>query len=225
MSVIKWLKSLFVGQSPSDPGADFNEEHGVYCWLKMPIRLMPMNRGEWIEDPLDEWLQENDLGEIDGGGTYINPDEYGVVEIDVSFMLHSAAMPIDSRILPFVREFGLPKGSVLKCMTWDSETDDYVDSELFNVGTTDALALVLDLSDGNEDDLLAEGQKLSDDFAEILSEDYRFFVSNKVDDSQVYIFYVYSYQEAAAKLAAPVQDSSLASRLEMKNITRPVMDL
>ena len=75
----------------------------------------------------------------------------------------------------------------------------------------------------SEFDLLAEGQKLEDDFAELLNEDYRYFVSNKVDDRQVYIFYVDSYQEAAAKLAGPIQEASLVSRLEVKDITRPVL--
>ncbi len=75
-------------------------------------KLMPLDRGERYEDPLQEALSTRNLGSVDGGGTQLL--QSGEVEfIDVEVMLDDEAEGV-----PFVVEtleaLGAPKGSVLQ---------------------------------------------------------------------------------------------------------------
>lgn len=75
-------------------------------------RIMPIDRGDRYEDPLNEALQARHLGETDGGGTM--QLKSGEIEyIDVEMVLTDTTNGI-----PFVIEklesFGAPKGSILR---------------------------------------------------------------------------------------------------------------
>lgn len=74
--------------------------------------LMPIDRGERYEDPLDEALRQRGLGETVGGGTMLS--QSGEIEfIDVEIVLDN-----EEEGIPFViqtlEELGAPRGSLLR---------------------------------------------------------------------------------------------------------------
>ena len=50
----------------------------IFVFAKVPESIMPIDRGEKYEDPLDAALKRENLGEVTGGGTQLSePDAEG----------------------------------------------------------------------------------------------------------------------------------------------------
>ena len=89
--------------------ADPNAEH---LYIEIPEAVMPMERGEKYEDPLEETLSEHSLGEVTGGGSMLSSDkaiEY--VGIDVTVHDLKKSLPV---IAAKMRELGAPRGTVIR---------------------------------------------------------------------------------------------------------------
>lgn len=77
-------------------------------------KIMPIDRGEVYEDPLDEFLKNKHYGQVTGGGTLLSEsgeNEYCDIEIkviDETFNQHAV-----SEIIAKLEELGAPKGSQL----------------------------------------------------------------------------------------------------------------
>lgn len=106
---MNFLKKLF--------GIRKNEEEEYsenFIVATLKDKVMPIDRGEIYEDPLDEFLQENGIGEVTGGGTM--QLESGELEYcDVEIRLNSDK--IEERqikaVVEKLEELGAPKGSSL----------------------------------------------------------------------------------------------------------------
>lgn len=85
------------------------------------VRLMPIDRGDVFEDPLDEWLQEQGLGEVDGGGCGLS-DSNEVEFCDVEMNLKDASDEVLTRVIQKLEEMGAPKGSSLK---WEGSSREF----------------------------------------------------------------------------------------------------
>jgi hypothetical protein len=73
-------------------------------------RIGAVNRGDLYDDPLDDMLIAEGLGEVTGGGTSIRDSmeiDYVEIEIDVS---GDAGTAVD-RVIEFLEEAGAPKSS------------------------------------------------------------------------------------------------------------------
>src|SRR5262245_6148600 len=84
----------------------------TFLYVKIPAAIMPLDRGEHFEDPLDDALQEAGVGEVTGGGSMMKPDggiEYVGIDVDVTDL---------EKALPIIREVmqrqGAPEGSVIE---------------------------------------------------------------------------------------------------------------
>src|SRR5262249_54027666 len=85
-NVMSLLKKLF-GRHRPDSGE--TTTHLIY--IKIPAPIGPAERAERFEDPLEESLQRNGLGEVSGGGSLLSqPDadgkrsiEYCGIDVDV----------------------------------------------------------------------------------------------------------------------------------------------
>lgn len=110
MSILSSLFGLFGCKDSSD--SDLQNKSGeVYVTAQLNHLLMPLDRGDRYEDPLNAALKDRGFGETGGGGTAMS--EAGQIEyIDVEITLTNL-----SEGVPFVIEqlekFGAPKGSVL----------------------------------------------------------------------------------------------------------------
>lgn len=114
MSGPEFLKMLEEQGGESDPNV-----HGLY--IRIPDPVSPLERGEKYEDPLDDMLAENDLGEVTGGGTMMNADNsIKYVGVDISVHDVEKSLPL---IAAKLREIGAPKGTVIEY--GDDEAKEY----------------------------------------------------------------------------------------------------
>jgi hypothetical protein len=103
------LSSLFGCKKQPETAAQI-ESAGTHVTAQLNHLLMPIDRGERYEDPLDEALSAQGLGETSGGGTMQEQSgEIQFMEIDLTDL---------ERGVPFViaklEELGAPKGSILR---------------------------------------------------------------------------------------------------------------
>ena len=84
----------------------------IFAYAQLNARIMPLDRGERYEEPLERVLAENGFGEVTGGGTMQTKEgeiEYCGIDIDL-FDVH--------RGVPFICDFltqrGAPRGSKLQ---------------------------------------------------------------------------------------------------------------
>lgn len=85
-----------------------------YLVATLNDKIMPINRGEIYEDPLDSFLKQMNYGEVTGGGT--SQHETGEIEYcDIEINLYSTVIDseIVQRIIDKLEELGAPKGSSL----------------------------------------------------------------------------------------------------------------
>lgn len=109
---------------------------GNFIVATLNDKIMPLDRGEVYEDPLDEFIQKNGIGEVTGGGTMQH--ESGEIDFcDVEIRLNSDNVIHDEikLIVSKLEELGAPKGSKLTI----EQTEEVVE-----FGKLEGLGLYLD---------------------------------------------------------------------------------
>ena len=84
MSFLKELKS-WVGLDPDaiTSGKEVDRENPLFVYIKLPVAIGPLDRGELFEDPIQETLEAASLGNITGGGSQLSDaDAQGKRSID-----------------------------------------------------------------------------------------------------------------------------------------------
>lgn len=77
-------------------------------------RIQPIDRGLTYEDPVSEFLKENGLGEVTGGGTYQETTgEIAGCDIHIELTYWGNSRENILRIISKFEELGVPKGSKL----------------------------------------------------------------------------------------------------------------
>jgi hypothetical protein len=113
------------------------EPFNLFIVVTINARIQPMHRGEIYEDPLDEILSKNSIGEVSGGGTLQSQSgelEYCDVEIQVKNSNDDTVELIRSSL----EKIGVPKGSKIKVEATGSEIE---------FGTLEGLAIYLNGTD------------------------------------------------------------------------------
>lgn len=124
--------------------------------------IMPNDRGDRYEDPLDEVLESHDLGQVCGGGSQLS-DECGIEYVDIEIELNDIekGVPIIREVL---EEQGVPKGSLIRY-----EIDGQEITSTF--GVAECLAIFLDgVSLPDEVYQTSDINELADKINEILDE-------------------------------------------------------
>jgi hypothetical protein len=114
----KWLFSalamLGLSATPAKPAPPDSKQ---FIFVKIPEAIMPIDRGNKYEDPLDAVLKAQNVGEVSGGGSQLGkPDENGKrdiewVGIDVDLTDFDRGFPILKAQLIRLK---VPKGTVLE---------------------------------------------------------------------------------------------------------------
>lgn len=100
-------------------------------------RIQPMHRLEIYEEPLDEILARNSVGEVSGGGTLLS--ETGEVEYcDVEIQVTNSSNEVVDLIKTSLEKMGVPKGSTIKVEATEKE---------IQFGSLEGLALYLNGTD------------------------------------------------------------------------------
>lgn len=111
MAIISSLLTLFgCKKGPSPQVGTASEAYRITAQLSHP--LMPLDRGDRYEDPLNEALSQRNLGEVTGGGTMQEKSgEIKFIDIEVDLTNLDVGVPFVIREL---EELGAPKGSILR---------------------------------------------------------------------------------------------------------------
>lgn len=80
--------------------------------VHLNARLEPMARYAAFEAPLDQWLQEAQLGEVCGGGTAFTPED-GVLSCDLELRVNAIDEQTVAALAERLDELGAPRGSKL----------------------------------------------------------------------------------------------------------------
>ncbi len=79
--------------------------------LHLNSRLRPMHRFE-LEDVIQEILKKEQIGEVSGGGTALNPDGE-IVSCDIDIHLNEDKQDNINYLVDVLKQLGIPKGSAL----------------------------------------------------------------------------------------------------------------
>lgn len=109
---------------------------GEFVVLQVNARCQPLDRDQW-EDPLAEWLQEENHGDITGGGTMLDANRR-IEYCDTEMVLATTDSRFLSLLIAKLEELGIPKGSKLQLSNPD---------RVIPIGQTEGLALFLNGSE------------------------------------------------------------------------------
>ena len=89
----------------------------ILVFVKIPESIMPIDRGEKYEDPLDSSLKQAEFGEVTGGGSQLSePDKDGArhiewVGIDVDLTDLAGGLPL---LKSELKRLGAPVGTTIE---------------------------------------------------------------------------------------------------------------
>ncbi|WP_296383604.1 hypothetical protein [Winogradskyella sp.] len=87
---------------------------GNFIIATLNDKVMPIDRGEIYEDPLDEFLQMNGIGEVTGGGTMqLKSGELEYCDVEIQLNSDEVNDGQIKAIIEKLQELGAPKGSKL----------------------------------------------------------------------------------------------------------------
>lgn len=84
----------------------------MYLTLKLNARFQPKHRFE-LEDALQEIFEEEQIGEITGGGTALSPNKE-IAYCDIEIYLKNDSLDSVKWLADLLNRIGIPKGSVLQ---------------------------------------------------------------------------------------------------------------
>ncbi len=203
---MNFLKKLFKAKSEDDHVTPRN-----YLIITLNDKIMPVDRGDVYEDPLDEFIQQAGIGEVCGGGTM----QQASGEIDfcnVDIQLYSDG--IDEKQLIQLQEkseeLGAPKGSFISLQR---------DQQKIMIGKKEGLAIYLDgvnldnevYENCDSNFVVDEIRKRINDISEIV----RFWES---DTETALYFYSDSFEEMKSAIQDFVETYPLCKNARIERI-------
>lgn len=173
-----------------------DEESVSYIIATLNDKIMPIDRGDVYEDPLDELLSELGVGEVSGGGTMQHETgEIDFCDVEIQIKAGQLSPELLQTIIAKLEGLGAPKGSKLTVERTD---------EVIPFGVKEGLGLYLDgvnlpkevYENQDTDALIEELLRCMN-----LSEDYVLRYWNGPQDTGLY-FYADSFEQMKQSIAA-----------------------
>ena len=132
--------------------------------LNLNARVMPLDRGDWFEDPIDGLLGKMKIGSVDGGGTL--QEATGEISCcDIEIVLNEKSDVAFSKLQDVLSRFPIPKGSFL-----------IFDDKKQSIGVVEGLALYLNGTDLGQDVYEScDVNFVVDELARLLDEEFYYF--------------------------------------------------
>lgn len=111
-----------------------------YIIASINARVQPLDRGELYEDPLDEKIQELSLGEVTGGGSFLE-DNGEIASCDIEICVKDSSEETINIIKETLEKLNIPKGSKLTIKSTDRE---------IQIGKSDGMAIYINGTDLDE---------------------------------------------------------------------------
>jgi hypothetical protein len=88
----------------------------TYVIIELNHKIQPIDRGSWYEDPIEALLKAEDLGSLDGGGSYLmSSDSNEIALVDIRIVVTRDPDHTIQKVIAFLeKEKGAPKGSVVR---------------------------------------------------------------------------------------------------------------
>lgn len=113
-----------------------NEVNPEFIVITLNDKIQPLDRGYYYEDPLDEYLQNNQLGEIAGGGTMQSKDgDIEYVDIEIRIKNLGDSKNVADKVIEFFKTHNAPKNSKILIESTD---------EVIEFGNKEGIAVYLD---------------------------------------------------------------------------------
>jgi hypothetical protein len=117
-------------------GSKKNDENNGYIRITLNDKIQPADRYPYYEDVLDIFLQENEIGEITGGGTLQEKTgEIKLCDIDIQLYNEDITEEEINKIINFLDDKKAPKNSIINI---------YKQNKTISFGKTEGLGLYLD---------------------------------------------------------------------------------
>lgn len=109
MNIFSKIARAFTGTQQAPPSTDSSDRTRVTAQLNH--KLMPLDRGERYEDPLNDELAKHGLGEAEGGGTMLSQSkEIDYIDVEMGLIDTERSIPL---VIERLEALGAPKGSKL----------------------------------------------------------------------------------------------------------------
>ncbi|MGZ0017507.1 hypothetical protein [Yeosuana sp. AK3] len=113
---MNFIKKLF--------GLKKNNDVGNFIVATLNDKIMPLDRGEIYEDPLEEFLIANGIGEVTGGGTMqLKSGELEYCDLEIKLNTSEINENVIQLIIKKLEELGAPKGSKLTIEKTDQKIE------------------------------------------------------------------------------------------------------
>lgn len=173
-----------------------SEVEPQFIVVNLNARIQPMHRGEIFEDPLDEILSKESIGEVSGGGTL--QSESGEIEnCDIEIQVLKSDEETVNIIQSALEKIGVPKGS--KIINEEKDTE-------IRFGSLEGLALYLN------------GTDLDDEVYEQSDSNYVYSELDRLTEGKGS---VYSYWQGPTETAFYLYGNSFS---EMKSLISELVD-
>lgn len=127
----KIFKKISMGKE-----SDKVKSNNCFIVAQLNEKIMPIDRGELYEEPLDEFLKTNGYGEVTGGGTMqTKSGEIEFCDIEILVYQSNDIIKVSKEIINKLETLGAPKGSKLQI----EKTNDIIP-----FGQKEGLAIFLD---------------------------------------------------------------------------------
>lgn len=111
------------------------DKTGDLLIIQLNDKIMPIDRGEFYEEPLEDFLIANNYGEITGGGT-MQKKTGEIAFCDIEVLIYKAdLMSVIKEIITKLEDIGVPKGSKIIIENTKEE---------IKFGTKEGMAIYLD---------------------------------------------------------------------------------
>jgi len=193
-------------------GKLFDKKNTKAFWhltLNLNARLMPIDRGDIFEDPIDNALKKSGIGEVDGGGTLLS--ETGEIEnCDVEICLYEKSDVNYEKLQSLLAHMGIPKGSFLICENEETKQE---------IGDFEGLALYL-----NGTDLDSEVYESCDinfvisELVRILDGEHKYYSYWEGSKETALYFYGQSFEKMRELLSSFVEEYPLCQKCRIVQI-------
>lgn len=177
--------------------------------LNLNARIMPFDRGDLFEDPINDMLQEAGIGEVDGGGT-LQEKTGEIINCDVEICLTGNLDENYEKLKGFLGRLWIPKGSFLVSEDKNEE-----------IGFLEGLALYL-----NGTDLEDEVYKSCDvnfvisELLRALGEDCKFYSYWQGPEETALYFYGQSFGRMNSLMTPFIEEYPLCNKSRVVQIAR-----
>ena len=182
-------------------------EQSWHLTLNLNARLMPFDRGDIFEDPINDMLAEAGIGEVDGGGT-LQEKTGEIINCDVEICLDGKPGENYEKLQGFLKRLWIPKGSFL--ISEDNKEE---------IGDLEGLALYL-----NGTDLEDEVYKSCDinfvisELVRILDEDCKYYSYWQGPEETALYFYGQSFAGMNSLMAPFIEEYPLCNKSRVVQI-------